>query len=95
MLDYLLHTPDLLGFPDGSVSKESACNAEDAGDVGLISGSGRSPEGRNGNTLQYSCLENSIDRGAWRATESPWAHKRVEHDLVTEQWHAPVIFFLL
>ena len=50
MLDYLLHTPDLLGFPDGSVSKESACNAEDAGDVGLIPGSGRFPGEENGNT---------------------------------------------
>ena len=53
------------GFPDGSVSKESACNAEDAGDVGLISGSGRSPEGRNGNPFQFSCLKNPMDRGAW------------------------------
>ena len=67
-LDYLLHTPDLLGFPDGSVSKESACNAEDAGDVGSISGSGRSPEGRNGNPFQFSCLEDPMDRGAWWVT---------------------------
>ena len=67
-LDYLLHTPDLLGFPDGSVSKESACNAEDAGDVGSISGSGRSPGEGNGNPLQHSCLENFMDRGAWWAT---------------------------
>ena len=43
-LDHLLHTPDLLGFPDDSMGKESACNAEDAGDVGLISGPGRSLE---------------------------------------------------
>ena len=50
-LDYLLHTPDLLGFPDGSVGKESACNAEDAGDVGLISGPGRSPGVGNGNLI--------------------------------------------
>ena len=53
------------GFPDGSVSKESVCNAEDAGDVGSISGSGRSPEGRNGNPFQFSCLEDPMDRGAW------------------------------
>ena len=39
-----------------------------AGDVGLIPGSGRSPEEGNGNPLQYSCLENAMDRGAWRAT---------------------------
>ena len=52
------------GFPGASVSKASACNA---GDLGLIPGLGRSPGERNGNPLQYSCLENSIDRGAWRA----------------------------
>ena len=45
--------------------KESACNA---GDLGLISGLGRSPGTGHGNPLQYSCLENPMDRGAWRAT---------------------------
>ena len=45
-------------------NKESACNA---GDLSSIPGSGRSPEEINGNLLQYSCLENSMDRGAWRA----------------------------
>ena len=54
-----------LGFPGGSDSKELACNA---GDLGSIPGSGRSPGEGNGNSLQYSCLENSMDRGAWRAT---------------------------
>ena len=49
-------------FPDGSDGKESACNV---GNLGLIPGSGRYPGEGNGNTLQYSCLENSIDRGAW------------------------------
>ena len=52
------------GFPGGSDGKESACNA---GDQSLIPGSGRSGEG-NGNPLQYSCLENSMDGGAWWAT---------------------------
>ena len=52
------------GFPGGSNSKEFACNA---GDPGLISGSGRSPEG-NGSPLRYSCLENSMDRRSWQAT---------------------------
>ena len=52
-------------FPGGSGGKESACNA---GDPGLIPGSGRSTAERNGNPLQYSGLENSMDRGAWRAT---------------------------
>ena len=50
-------------FPGGSAGKESACSA---GDLGLISALGRSPGERNGNRVQYSCLENSMDRGAWR-----------------------------
>ena len=51
-----------LGFPGGSDGKESACNA---GDLGLIPGLRRSPGGRHGNPLQYSCLENPMDRAAW------------------------------
>ena len=54
-----------LGFPAGSDSKESACNAEDPGS---IPGLGRSPGEEDGNPLQYSCLGNSMDRGAWWAT---------------------------
>ena len=53
-----------MGFAGGS-GKESACNA---GDEGSIPGWGRSPGGGHGNPLQYSCLENPMDRGAWRAT---------------------------
>jgi len=66
-----------LGFPGGSDGKESACNA---GDLGSILGSERSPGEGNGCPLQYSCLENSMDRGAW------WAivHGFVESDM-TEQ----------
>ena len=52
-------------FPGGLDSKESACNA---GDLGLIPGLGRSPGEGNGNPLQYSCLENFTDRGAWQVT---------------------------
>ena len=52
-------------FPDGSDSKESACNA---GDPGLIPGWGRFPGGGHGNPLQYSCLGNPMDKGAWWAT---------------------------
>ena len=48
--------------------KKSACNAGDAGDTGLIPGLGRSTGGGNGNPLQYSCLENPMNRGVWRAT---------------------------
>ena len=51
-----------LGFPGGSDGKESVYNA---GDLGLIPGLGRSPGEGNGNPLQYSCLENPMDRGAW------------------------------
>ena len=58
----------LLDFPDGSADKESSCNAGDTGDVGLIPGWGRSAGEGNGNPLQYSCLENSMDRRAWQAT---------------------------
>ena len=54
-----------MGFPGGSDGKESVCNA---GDSGLIPRLGRSPREGNGFPLQYSCLENSMDRGAWRAT---------------------------
>ena len=54
-----------MGFPGGSDGKESACNA---GDLGLITGLGRSPGGGHGNPLQYSCLENLMDRGDWWAT---------------------------
>ena len=54
-----------MGFPGGSNRKESACNV---GDPGSIPWSGNSPGVRNANSLQYPCLENSRDRGAWWAT---------------------------
>ena len=53
-----------MGFPGGSDDKECACNA---GDPSSICGSGRPPGEGNGTPLQYSCLENSRDRGAWWA----------------------------
>ena len=56
---------EMRGFPGGSVVMNPYANA---GDVGLIPASGRSPGGRNGNSLQYSCLGNPMDRGAWQAT---------------------------
>ena len=60
------------GFPGGSDGKESARNV---GDLGSIPRLGRSPPGEgNGNPLHYSCLENSMDRGAWRGY-SPWSSK--------------------
>ena len=63
----------LLGFPGGSVGKESACNARD---LGSIPGLGRSPEEGNGYPLQYSGLENSTDKGAWQATDHGVAKSR-------------------
>ena len=59
------HMEVLQGFLVGSDGKESACNA---GDLSLIPGMGRSPGEGNGHPLQYSYLENSMDRGAWWAT---------------------------
>ena len=57
-----------VGFPGGISGKESACHCRRLRDTGLIPGSGRSPGGGHGNTLQYSWLENPMDRGAWKAT---------------------------
>ena len=71
-----------------SSGKESACNAGDTGDVGLIPGSGRSPGEGNGYPLWFSCLENSMDRGAWWAivhgiTKS-WTQVRPPHPTHTQ-----------
>ena len=71
--------PAALGFPCSSVGKESACSS---GDPGLIHGLGRCPGEGNGNPVQYSFLENPMDRGAWRATVHGAA--RVGHDLATK-----------
>ena len=68
-----------MSFSHSSVGKEPACNA---GDTGLISGLGRSPGEGNGNPLQYSCLENPMDRGACWATVHGVA--RVGYDVVTK-----------
>ena len=78
-LNLLVLLPPSGGFPGGSVIKNLPANA---GDVGLIPGLGRSPGEENGNPLQYSCLKNSMDRGAWRATVH--GVTRVGHDLVTK-----------
>ena len=68
--------------PGGSDGKASACSA---GDLGSIPGSGRSAGEGNGNPVQYSCLENSVDRGAWCATVSPWGCKESD---TTERLHS-------
>ena len=71
-----LPTPILLGFPSSSDDKASICNARD---LGSVSGWGRSPGSGNDNPLQYSCLENPVDRGAWRVTvhgvEKSWTRR--------------------
>ena len=63
-----------MGFPAGSEGKEPACRA---GDLGLIPELGRSPGGRHGNPLQYSCLENPHGQGIL-ASYSPWGHKGLD-----------------
>ena len=68
------------GFPSGTTVKNPADSAGDRGEVVLIPGWGEPPGGGHGNSCQYSCLENSMDRGAWRATG-------VRHDSVIE--HTP------
>ena len=86
MADFIQLLPTVLasaipsqGFPGGSDGKEPILNTRD---LASIPGSGRSPGGGNGNPLQYSYLENPMDRGAWRATVSPWGHKELD---TTEQ----------
>ena len=64
-----------MGFLGGSDSKESACSA---GDSGSVPGLGRCPGEGNGNPLQYSSLQNSMDRGTWRATYRPWGHNELD-----------------
>ena len=59
---------DIHYFPAGTVVKNPPANAQEARDIGLIPGSGRSPGEGNGNPLQYSCLEKPRDTGAWWAT---------------------------
>ena len=56
-----------MGFPTGLVVKNLLASAGDTGDMCSIPGSGRSPGGRNGNPLQYSCLQNPMDRGVWQS----------------------------
>ena len=65
---FITYHPTKIGFPGGSVVKESAYNAGDTGDLSSIPESGRSPGRGNGNLLQYSCLGNSMDKGTWWGT---------------------------
>ena len=85
-----------MGFPGGSVVKNLPANT---GDLGSTPGSQRSPEEGTGNPLQHSCLGNPTDRGAWRATYSPWGCKESDAterlslsffpvELIRSQWVA-------
>ena len=76
------HLQLTMGFPSGSYGKESAYSA---GDPGLIPGLWGSPGKGNGNPLQYSCLENPMDREAWWAIQS-MGLQRVGHDRATNKW---------
>ena len=90
----LLYPP--VDFPGGSDNKESANNERE---LGLIPGLGRSPGEGNGNSLQYSCLENSLDRGAWRATVhrvaksrtwlSKYKHTHLPVMIILPSWEGP------
>ena len=76
MIKIILFCAVHLGFSGGASGKEPACRLE-VRDSGSIPGSGRSPGGGHGNPLWYSCLENPMDRGAWRATVHGVAQKSV------------------
>ena len=86
---YQVSIREIQGVPGGTNSNESAANAGDARDTGSIPGSGRSPGGGNGNTLQDSCLENSMAREAWQLQSM--GSKRAGHDYTTEHIHIRMI----
>ena len=77
-----------VNLPGSSEVKNLPANAGDAGDLGLIPGSGRSPGEGNGNPLQYSCRENPMDRGAWWATVHGVAESDMMEQLTTH--HTPL-----
>ena len=88
-----LPTPVFLGFPGGSNSKEFTCNA---GDLGSVPGLGRSPGEANGYPLQYSGLENSMDRGVWQATVHNStvsdSHQRTSFPKLICNWYFVILF---
>ena len=79
-----------MGFPGGSMVKNPPANAGDAGDMDSISGLERTPGVGNVNPLQYSCLENSMDRRAWRAAThgvSTWGLTTEHASSISTQWN--------
>ena len=75
-----------MGFPDGSVVKNPPANAGDARDMGLTPGSGRSLGDGNANPTQYSCLGNSTNGGAWRATVHGIAKNQTQLNMHAPAW---------
>ena len=73
-----------MGLPQWLSAKESACSTRDPGDAGSIPELERSPRGGNDNPLQYSCLETSVDFGAWRATVHMVAKSDMTEQLSTD-----------
>ena len=86
----ILVTPKIGTSLMALVVKNPPANAGDMKDLGSIPGSGRSPGGRNGNPLEYSCLENTMDRGAWRATVHRVAKSQTQ--LKQLSTHAPLLY---
>ena len=82
-------------FPGGSVVKNPPANAGDPGDVDLIPGSRISPGVGNGNPLQYSCLENPTDRGAWWATVQEVTKSQTGLSTHTQLANVDVLFTLI
>ena len=79
----------ILGFPGDSDGEESACNAGDLGEEGLIPGSGRSQGEGNNNPLQYFCLGNPMDKGAWESTVHGMAKSQTQ--LSNQHFHRTFI----
>ena len=79
----------LWGFPGGPVVRNPPANTGDKGDMSLTPGLGRSPGGGHGNPLQYSCLENVMDRRAWRAA----VHGAAESDITKATEHSHMLIY--
>ena len=82
--NFHFHFPWVWGFPGGASGKESTCWCRRPG---LLPGSGRSPGGGHGNPLQYSCLENPMDRGALQVLVAPLSYKESDSTEATEHKH--------
>ena len=83
-----------MGFPGGVSGEEPAAKSGDLREAGSVLGSGRPPEGRHGNPLQYSCLENPMDRGAWRATVQRVAKSQTQLS-IRPKWNRKFMKLLL